>query len=1231
MAKKTIEELYQKKTPIEHILLRPETYIGPVDQHQQPMYVLEGGKIVNKEISYVPGLYKIFDEILVNAADNKIRDPSMSKIVVEISPEKISIWNNGKGVPIKIHKKENVYVPELIFGQLLTSSNYDDKEKKVTGGRNGYGAKLCNIFSKEFIIETGDSSENLVYYQRYSKNMSVREDPIIKNERVRESFTKITFKPDLKRFGMQSLDEETISLLKKRVYDMGATVKKVKVYLNGDEIPINSFKDYIALHDLPNGTDCAYVNSGRWEFAVLASDEQFQQVSFVNSICTIKGGTHVTHILDTLVGPILEKLSRKEKSLTIKNHFIKNSIFLFINCLIVNPTFDSQTKETLTLRAASFGSKCDPVKPKILDEILKIVGDKIISQAKQKQTNQLKKTDGSKKSKVQMKKLEDANKAGSKDSRKCSLFLTEGDSAKSFAITGIESIVNGRDFFGAFPLKGKLVNVRDASHDKISKNEEINNLKKIVGLQHGKVYESVDSLRYGSVIIMTDQDHDGSHIKGLIINFFEHYFPSLLKIDGFLKEFITPIIKATKKQRARRAAGETVSSSVTELSAIQSEILAPDDGYPVGHVLEFYTIPEYDTWRESVQDGIKRWEVKYFKGVGTNKSEDAKLYFSNLGKHLKRFSTLVDSDKTHIELAFSKTKADERKLWLHGCGPDIFLDHSNPVIEISDFINRELILFSMADNIRSIPSVVDGFKPGQRKVMFICLKNNITTSQKVVQLTGRVLEKAAYHHGEVSLQQTIIKLAQNFVGSNNINLLYPDGQFGSRRKGGRDAASARYISTRLAKITRFIFKEIDEELLEYIEDENVVAEPTYYVPIVPMVLINGADGIGTGWLTKIHNYNILDIIENIELLMNDKEVKKMTPWYRGFKGEIEEVSRNKFNIAGVYSVDEDELEITEIPIRVWTESYKEFLIEKSKNNAIKDFTEHHYNESIHFKVELMKEEKDIGKMFNLEQQSLCNNFVCFDRNRKIRRYENAEEILKDFYSIRLEFYNLRKQFLIKALEHKIEILDNKKRFIQEFIDGDLIISKRRKVDICNDLEMRGYLKLDASFSYMLEMAIISLTAEKILSLQRERDRLQAELDDLIPKTPKDLWRIDLYILKEEYSNFLETFENDGPSDSSKSTKKKRRKPVQKKTDSSTKPAAKPKSTKSKSTEESSISNKKNTKPKAASKKSATTKKNTKESKIISNVMDKSDSSSDIVERTFRDESEKDDGAWKKYE
>ncbi|EOB12949.1 DNA topoisomerase 2 [Nosema bombycis CQ1] len=397
---KTIEETYQKKTPKEHILLRPDTYIGSVEKESQQIYVWDEieKKIVLRVIEYVPGLYKIFDEILVNAADNKIRDPKMTTIKVNIDIENntISVYNDGKGVPIEMHKEENVYVPELIFGQLLTSSNYDDKEKKVTGGRNGYGAKLCNIFSKEFIVETADYSKKKIYKQVYKKNMSITEPPTIEGYRDK-GFTKITFKPDLKRFKMENLDSDIVSLLKKRVYDLSATVKKIKVYLNDEQITVSGFKDYVKLY-LPEDTKIIHqVINDRWELGFTVSDEHFQQVSFVNSICTTKGGTHVGHVMDHLVEKIGDHIKKKNKGLVVKPSIIKTNIFIFINCLVDNPAFDSQTKENLTLRVGAFGTKCDPLDnfiKKVLNETNII--DKVTEFAKMKANLQLKKTDGSK-------------------------------------------------------------------------------------------------------------------------------------------------------------------------------------------------------------------------------------------------------------------------------------------------------------------------------------------------------------------------------------------------------------------------------------------------------------------------------------------------------------------------------------------------------------------------------------------------------------------------------------------------------------------------------------------------------------------------------------------------------------------------------------------------------------------------------------------------------------------
>lgn len=1099
---KTIEETYQKKTPKEHILIRPDTYIGAIDKDVQHMYVWDDAseKIVSKSISYVPGLYKIFDEILVNAADNKMRDHRMSTLRVNISKEnnEISIYNNGKGIPIQIHGKEKVYVPELIFGHLLTGSNYDDNEKKITGGRNGYGAKLCNIFSTEFIVETADRSVRKKYYQKFRGNMDVTEDPIIEGY-IGEEFTKITFKPDLRRFKMVELDDDIISLMKKRVYDMCGTLKNVDVYLNGDLLPVKGFKDYVKLY-LHKDEPVVYSTiNDRWMLGFAVAEDQFSQVSFVNSISTSKGGTHVNHVIDLLIDPISDAIKKKDKSLDVKPVHIKNSMFLFINSLIENPAFDSQTKENLTLKMSSFGSKCIPIDA-FVKEMIKSTPlvDKIVSFSRAKQSAQLKKTDGTKTSRITgIPKLEDANFAGTKRSQECTLILTEGDSAKTLAVAGLSVV--GRDLYGVFPLRGKLLNVREANHKQIMDNAEISSIKKILGLQHGKIYEDTALLRYGHIMIMTDQDHDGSHIKGLIINFLDHFYPSLLKIDGFLLEFITPIIRATKK----------------------------------GVTRDFFTIPEYMTFKAE-NDG---WAIKYYKGLGTSTSKDAKQYFSDLKRHVKKFSPISDPDRQLIDLAFNKDKADNRKIWLGDFTAGTYLDQSVSAISISDFINKELILFSMADNIRSIPSIMDGLKPGQRKVLFSCFKKNLKTEIKVAQLVGYVSEQSAYHHGEQSLCATIVNMAQDFVGSNNINLLLPIGSFGSRLQGGKDAASSRYIYTSLNPLTRLLFSEHDDSILNYLDEDNCKIEPEYYLPIIPMVLVNGPSGIGTGWSTSIPNFNPLDIINNIRRLMNGEEMVEMAPYYRNFRGEITKQASGKFLVNGTAEqLDDYNIEILELPVGMWTQTYKEYLEGLLQNGSIKDYKEYHTEKKVNFLVSSVKKFP-----LKISTTITTSNMVCFTPEGKIKKYETPFDIIREFYNVRLGFYSVRKEYRMKAMKEDLNKLENKVRFIRAVIEGKLVINNRSRVSITADLDTMKFDRYD-DYEYLLGMKISSLTKERIERLNKEYEDVRTEYEILAGKTAQQLWNEDIDAFMKVYCKVQEEEKAEYDAEISK----KARKPIKRK-------------------------------------------------------------------------------------
>ena len=1218
--KETIEEQYQKVTQYEHILKRPDSYIGSIEFQKERLWVYnsETEKLEFREVKYVPGLFKIFDEILVNAADNYQNDKSMKFIRVSIdrANNTIKVKNGGRGIPIEIHKKYHMYVPQLIFGNLLTSSNYNDDVKKVTGGRNGYGAKLTNIYSKTFIVETAYKESKKKYYQKFYNNM-LKFDPPKIEDYDKEDFTCITFQPDLSRFGMTELDDDIVALFEKRVFDMaGITPKSVSVYLNNKKLNVKNFEDYIHMYlDASKEEDemdppIVYESPHeRWEVGMSLSESQFQQVSFVNAISTTKGGKHVDYCVEKIIKVIMEKIAKKDKNLNIKPQHIKQHLWIFVNCLIENPVFSSQTKETLTSKKEDFGSEFE-FSDSFLKNVIKTnIVERCLRYAKtrEEEKNLRKLNSGTKKSArlIGIEKLDDANWAGTKNSSKCTLILTEGDSAKSLAMAGIEVV--GRDAFGCFPLRGKLLNVRECSTQKILKNQEIQYLMKILGIRVGETYTDVKNLRYGSILIMTDQDVDGSHIKGLIINFIHTFWPSLIKLNGFMRQFITPILKASK--------GKEVKS--------------------------FYTIPEYEKWVKSMKNNIKGWKIKYYKGLGTSSNKEAQEYFANIQRHRIDFEYRDEKDDESIDMAFNKKKAEERKNWLMNFDPNtppLNLDVTK--ITYNKFINRELILFSMYDNQRSIPSVCDGLKPSERKILYGCFKKNLREEIKVAQLVGYISEHTAYKHGEQSLAGTIVAMAQNFVGSNNINLLMPNGQFGTRNKGGKDCASSRYIFTELNKVTRHLFNQNDSPLMDYIFEEGQKIEPKWYLPIIPMILVNGCEGIGTGWRSQLPCFNPHEIIKSLKSKLEGKGFTPLQPWYKGYQGEIIENKDNKghYIVTGQYHWDENnpkKVIITEIPIKKWTEDYKYFLQElmgieiisrnseentkkKGKNNGrkksqdksnsededkqkkkkkeivIEDLRENHTYNRVCFEVTLLDEyakkfkqdEELFKKTFNLTSTINIKNMVLFSPEGKLKKYNSIEEILQTFYDLRLQYYHLRKDYMISLLKKEVATLSNKARFIKMVIEDELVIKKKKRAVLVNELyelkfdtqtmlnekkqktkeELHKELELQNSvnnvdddnsinvnegnnnsenedeqknnkkndikpkvpikeYDYLLSMNLWSLTQEKIEELLKQKELKEKELATLEQTEVETLWDNDLDNLEEELTKY-ETMEEE---------------------------------------------------------------------------------------------------------
>jgi DNA topoisomerase-2 len=1137
---------YQQKTDKQHILDNPDTYIGSIEEVDSQQWILNetGDKIYEKNISYVPALFKLFDEGIVNCRDHCIRmqqaiangqTNSLPVTYIDVSVNQedgtITMTNDGNGIDVAEHPEYKIWIPELIFGHLRTSTNYDKTEKKIVGGKNGFGFKLVLIWSTYGSIETVDHVRGLKYFQEFNTNLDVLGKPKITKTSKAKPYTKITFRPDYARLGLAGLTDDMIALLKKRVYDVAAvTDKSLKVKYNSVPIPVKTFQNYLDMYiGGKEETKRAYEEGGdRWEFAVaLSPNHEFMQVSFVNGIHCSKGGKHVEYIL----GQITRKLAafiEKKKKITVNANSIKEQLILFLRCDVENPAFDSQTKDYMNTPSSKFGSTCT-VSDKFIEKVAKMgVMDAACAITEVKENKAAKKTDGAKTKNIRgIPKLIDANWAGTERSAECSIIFCEGDSAKAGIVSGLSS--EDRNIIGVYPMKGKILNVRGEQTKKIAENKEIADIKKILGLETGRSYSEEDVkkvLRYGKIVFMTDQDLDGSHIKGLGINLFQSEWASLANIPNFIGFMNTPILKARKGNQE----------------------------------LVFYNEGEYQTWKTEqlgltsdvvdISEPVKGWKIKYYKGLGTSTGKEFREYFEK--KKFVGFKHLGKSSDDAIDMVFNKKRADDRKIWLGEYNREDYLDTNKSDISYEEFINRELIHFSKYDCDRSIPNLMDGLKISLRKILYSAFKKGLTQEIKVAQFTGYVSEHSGYHHGEASLNAAIVGLAQNFVGSNNINLFAPNGQFGTRLKGGQDSASERYIFTHLNRITRHIFNEQDDKILKYLNDDGLLVEPLYYAPILPMILVNGAKGIGTGFSTDIMSYNPTTIIQYLKskLMLEDTSNIHFIPYYEGFTGTITPVAQQdgKFLIRGKYEkVGPDKIRVTELPVGTWTDDFKEYLETLADASAVdkagkkipaivKDYDDMSKDTTIDFTITLAKGKvaeleaialengcNGLEKQFKLFTTGSTSNMHLFDASDKLKKYGSVKEIIDDYFETRLHMYQVRKEYMIEALTKDLVLLTNKMRYIRENLDGTIDLRRKKKDEVVAMLKNKGYDVIgdDEDYKYLTKMAMDSVTEENVAKLEKEHGDKETELNRVKETTIQQMWFGELEKLEEEYVRFRE--------------------------------------------------------------------------------------------------------------
>ena len=378
---------------------------------------------------------------------------------------------------------------------------------------------------------------------------------------------------------------------------------------------------------------------------------------------------------------------------------------------------------------------------------------------------------------------------------------------------------------------------------------------------------------------------------------------------------------------------------------------------------------------------------------------------------------------------------------------------------------------------------------------------------KVAQLAAYVAEKSAYHHGEVSLADTIVKLANDYTGSNNINLLEPCGQFGTRLMGGKDASQTRYIFTRLSKETRSLFDPRDDAVLTYLDDDGRAIEPEYYMPVLPMVLVNGTEGIGTGFSCYVPPFNPEDIKQNILNFTRGKEMTRMKPWFRGFKGTISEQDDDSWVAQGVWVCIGKTIKVTELPPGRWTQDYKEHLDTLVEKKIISGFTNNSTTENVDFIIQDYNG-KDAVKDLKLEKTISCSNMHLFHPTKGICKYNSAEKILTDFIGLRMDYYVKRKNRLIEVTKRKAELCSRRARFVKMVIEGDIVIFRRKKHDLETQLSTL-FPKVDDSYDYLLHTKTIDYTEERVKALFDEWKTLNEELNSLKAIGYVDMWKTDL--------------------------------------------------------------------------------------------------------------------------
>jgi DNA topoisomerase-2 len=1078
-------------------------------------------RFIMTDIQYAPAWYKIVDEIIVNAIDHWCHFPKQVKTIsidFDINEGVVCVKNGGPSIGIKktkTHDGRDIWVAQMALTDFNSSSNYDETKKRYSGGCNGLGSKLTALFSEWFEVDTVDSKKKKRYTQRYNDRLNIINEPVIEASDIKPDYTAIRFKPAYALFGYERGYTKTIGMALNRLIEMrayhAAVYTDAQIELNGRLITFsgNRFEEYARMH-LSSDTDDVADNKSteeyeasednepikksialystkllhdegepEWDICIGVSDGKFQHVSVINGLC-VNGGNYIKAIQGQIVDALQPKVEKILKAAKVKfnKNMIINSLFIFIRGKLANPEFDSQTKSKIMNPLETFTKY--KFRERDWKHIWNLLGQHIeatfLSKTKQADNKRVSRGE------VNVPKYEGAQLAGSKQSADCILWIAEGDSACGTIKEGITHKCSKLSFknCGTFNIGGVPMNCRTKCTEKINpktkervivqsdafkNNERLTSLVKVLGLSYAKTYEpnteegrrDISSLRYGKVIIAVDQDTDGFGIFGLLLNFFEYFWPGLIAA-GFINKFNTPIIRAF-----------VLKSGMIDRRA---------------RVIEFFAMNQFKEWIQSEFDGNEeraqsKYFIKYYKGLGSHENADIPAMFSEYETQL--LSALMDKNADEMMNIYYGKDADARKRILRTPACEPVMARSMAVTDILNSLVKEFHRDKIA---RSLPHAIDGLTESRRKVLWsardkfgqsMTVKNQI----KVAALAAYTTQFTAYMHGEQCLSDTIILMAQTFTGSNHLPMLLPRGHFGSRSFGGKDAASPRYIYTQLNSELCFAMYPVDDDyLLQFVFDEGQRCEPKYMVPILPMAVLENLQGnIGVGWSAQLWARNISDVFKNVRALITGKQkkCKSMRTWTLHNHGELRNVEGKQYSI-GNYEYDEKKniIHIDELPLgmcpRGFLGSDKERVSKERPSRAAaehkdKDNTRtaeskqklplwarpefakkplcQSSNERIDITIYLREGEyaKILEKYGNADfdpiedflglRAALNSNINCIGADESVYEFQKYEEVVDAWFVERKRLYELRIQRQIILLKLYIKYLQNIIRFMNK--------------------------------------------------------------------------------------------------------------------------------------------------------------------------------------------------------